>query len=315
MKTVALARNAMATRFELLLHGENEAALRAAGEEALGEIDRVESQLSLYLPTSEIAHVNARAAAEPVRVSPNVFHLLEHCRQLTHETKNAFDISLGALTRCWGFMGGLGRVPTSDEINTARERTGMRHVELNPENFTVRFKVPGVILDLGAIGKGYAIERAVGLLREAGITSALIHGGTSSVYGIGSPPGTDAWQITLDCPEPPAGTEKPQKSDLLVTLRDEALSVSGNQEKSFQQEGKTYGHIMHSRPGMPASGIMLAAVAMPSVTESDALSTAAFLMGAHAFVSIAASRPKMRAWFITDSPEAERPGYFLNRLI
>jgi thiamine biosynthesis lipoprotein len=152
----------MATRFEIVLHGANAVALRAAGEEALDEIERVESQLSLYRNTSEIAHVNARAAYEPVRVTPPVFRLLEHTRRLSDATGGAFDITIAPLVRCWGFMGGTGRMPSLEEVEAARAKVGWRLIELDAANFTVRFTREGVMLDLGAIGKGYAIERAAG---------------------------------------------------------------------------------------------------------------------------------------------------------
>ena len=113
MQTVAVARNAMATRFEIVLHGDNPVELRAAGEEALTEIERVEAQLSLYRPTSEIAHLNARAARGPVRVTPSLFRLLQHAQRLHQETGGAFDITVAPLVRCWGFMGGTGEVPRS----------------------------------------------------------------------------------------------------------------------------------------------------------------------------------------------------------
>jgi thiamine biosynthesis lipoprotein len=109
METVKLARNAMATRFELVLHGKNAVALRAAGEEALNEIEALEARLSLYRPSTEIAHVNARAAREPVRVTPETFGLLRRARQLFEETGGAFDVTIAPLVRCWGFMGGRGK--------------------------------------------------------------------------------------------------------------------------------------------------------------------------------------------------------------
>src|SRR4051794_28865309 len=186
MPLVTLARQAMATRFELALHGENEPALRAAGEEALHEIDQLEAQLSLYQPTSEIARVNARAGREPVRVSPRVFALLHHAMKLSQETGGAFDITIAPLVRCWGFMGGNGRMPTPEEVEQARSSVGVGLIELDAENSTVRFRKEGVMIDLGAIGKGYAIEQAVALLRDAEILSALLHGGTSTVYGLGT---------------------------------------------------------------------------------------------------------------------------------
>src|SRR5690242_12647427 len=104
MKTVTLACNAMATRFEIVLNGTDEVRLRAAGEEALEEIGRLEAQLSFYRPTSEISHLNARAAHAPVRVEPGLFRLLQQAQRLSEETNGAFDITVAPLMRCWGFV-------------------------------------------------------------------------------------------------------------------------------------------------------------------------------------------------------------------
>jgi thiamine biosynthesis lipoprotein ApbE len=122
MQTVTLARHAMATRFELVLHGDDAIALRAAGEEALNEIDRLENQLSLYRPGSEIAQLNARAAREAVRVTPELFTQLQHAQQLHVETQGAFDITIAPLVRCWGFMGGTGKMPTAEQVAEARAK-------------------------------------------------------------------------------------------------------------------------------------------------------------------------------------------------
>ncbi|MCU0782580.1 MAG: FAD:protein FMN transferase [Verrucomicrobia bacterium] len=200
MPTVTLARHAMATRFELVLHGDHPAALRAAGEEALAEIDRLENQLSLYRPGSEIAQLNARAAREAVRVTPAVFALLQHAQQLHAETGGAFDITIAPLVRAWGFLGGTGKMPTPEAVAEARGKVGMSHVRLDPQNRTVRFARDGVMIDLGAIGKGYAVGQAAEILREAGVTSALIHGGTSTVYAIGGPPGGGFWKVAIETP-------------------------------------------------------------------------------------------------------------------
>src|SRR5512143_1465104 len=129
MPKVTLARNAMATRFEIVLHGENPVALRAAGEEALQEIERLEAQLSLFRPSSEIAHLNARASRERVQVTPLLFSLLQQAQVLTLETGGAFDITIAPLVRCWGFITGGGHRPSEDELAEIRELVGMRHVE------------------------------------------------------------------------------------------------------------------------------------------------------------------------------------------
>jgi thiamine biosynthesis lipoprotein ApbE len=215
MPAVTLACHAMATRFEIVLPGNDPVRLRAAGEEALHEIGRLEAQLSLYRQDSEIAQVNARAAREPVRVSPRVFALLQQAERLSQQSGGAFDIAIGALVRCWGFRDGNGTLPDPGDLARAREQSGMRLVQLNPADSTVRFEREGVRLDLGAIGKGYGVDRAVEILREAGVTSALVHGGTSTVYALGQPPEGEFWQVAVagtrpePSPEAAGGAELP----------------------------------------------------------------------------------------------------------
>ena len=319
MNPVTLARNAMATRFEIVLHGSDPAALRAAGEEALDEIDRLESQLSLYRPGSEIAQLNARAAREAVRVTPETFALLEHAQRLHAESGGAFDITLAPLVRCWGFMGTAhqGRVPSEEELEQARAVIGMNLVQLNAHNRTVRFDREGVMLDLGAIGKGYALERAAGLLREAGVISALLHGGTSTVCAIGTPPGANHWQVAIHRPNTQRGdslspvgnggegwgeevlknARTTGKFQLLATvpLKDESLSVSAVWGRSFEAGGKRFGHVLDPRTGRPVSGVVIAAIVLPSATETDALSTALLVRGRDWLEPLAAARPGMRA--------------------
>jgi len=294
MHTVTLARNAMATRFELVLHGENTVALRAAGEEALDEVARLENQLSLYRPGSEIALINARAAHEAVRVTPELFTLLQHARRLHAETDGAFDITIAPLVRCWGFMGASGKLPAPGEIVAAREKVGMQHLQLDATNCAVRFSRDGVMLDLGALGKGYAIGRAAEILRDAGVTSALLHGGTSTAYAIGSPPDAPAWKLAVE--QPPAATHTPGFPELpCVSLRDEALSVSAMWGRFFESGGKNFGHVIDPRTGHPTESALLSAVVLASATDTDALSTALLTLGRPGLARLAELRPSLRA--------------------
>lgn len=297
MQTIAVARNAMATRFEIVVHGDNPIALRAAGEEALDEIERLEAQLSLYRPTSEIARLNARAANEAVRVTPGLFRLLEHARNLSQKTGGAFDITIAPLVRCWGFMDGVGQIPHPDALAEARAGVGFHLVELNETDCSVRFARKGVMLDLGAIGKGYAIERAAELLREAGVTSALLNGGTSSIYALGRPPEANHWKVAVEYP-----SDENAAPTLLaaVPLRDEALSVSAVWGRFFKLEGKVVGHVLDPRIGQPVAGALLAAVVLPSVAETDALSTALLVVGEVGFDQITSLRPNMRALLLRE---------------
>ncbi|HKQ40597.1 MAG TPA: FAD:protein FMN transferase [Verrucomicrobiae bacterium] len=298
MQRVAVARNAMATRFEIVLCGENATSLRAAGEEALDEIERLEAQLSIYRPSSEIANINARAAREPVRVEPALFRLLQRAKQLSEETEGAFDITIAPLMRIWGLMGtkvGLRVRPSGAELAEARACVGMGLVELNPKNFTIRFVRPGVMLDLGAIGKGYAIEQAAEILRETGVTRALIHGGTSTVCAIGGP-----WKVAIDS----------DKEDPLtvVELTNMALSVSAVWGKSFQIGDKTYGHVLDPRTGKPVNRALLAAVILPSATETDALSTALLTVGVPGHKQIQTLRSGMRSLVLSKARKVSLRG-------
>jgi thiamine biosynthesis lipoprotein len=313
LQTITLARHAMATRFEIVLHGERPEALRAAGEEALDEIDRLEAQLSLYRNTSEIARLNARAAREPVRVSPSLFRLLEHAQRLSAETAGAFDITIGPLVRCWGFMGGTGQLPASEAVAEARRKVGLNLVHLNAADFTVRFAREGVMLDLGAIGKGYSIDKAVEVLREAGVTSAILHGGTSTVYAIGHPPDADAWKIALERPGENAG--QPPSLLAVVPLKDEALSVSATWGRAFQSGNKLYGHVIDPRTGEPVDRALMAALVLPSATETDALSTALLTLGPPGLSHLTSLRPGGRALVLSragDQVQVEAHGIMLS---
>jgi len=320
MPTVTLARNAMATRFEILLHGDSPPALRAAGEEALDEIDRLENQLSLYRPGSEIAQLNARAAREAVQVTPEMFALLQRAQALSMETGGAFDITIAPLVRCWGFMDAKGRMPSPEAVAIARELVGMEKVALDAPNRTVRFAHEGVMLDLGAIGKGYAVERAAEFLREAGVTSALIHGGTSTVCAIGHPPEADAWKVALDVVaelerrsptrRDSVNTRRQTRSEtatpdstVTILLRDESFSVSAASGRQFTFEGQFYGHVIDPRTGQPTQAALLSAVALPSATETDALSTALLTLGLAGQNLISALRTGIKT-LVVDEHEA-----------
>jgi thiamine biosynthesis lipoprotein len=335
MIRVAVARNAMATRFEIVLFGKDATCLRAIGEEALNEIERLEAQLSLYRPSSEIANINARAAREPIRVEPSLFALLQHARKLSEETEGAFDITIGPLMRAWGLMGQVGRgvggrtlvpeprVPTRAELAEARACVGMHLVELDSKSFTIRFARPGVMLDLGAIGKGYAIDQAAEIVREAGITRALIHGGTSTVYAIGRPwkiaisgernadfqsavsqvfnlHGRTAVPRSLKVGRGVPG-EPPDEAIALVDLHDTALSVSAVWGKSFRVGRKIYGHIIDPHTGKPVQRALLAAVILPSATETDAFSTALLTADIRTHKRLNRLRPGMRSLVVDNN--------------
>lgn len=269
----------MATRFEIVLYGADPSRMRAAGEEALAEIERLDRQLSFYRAESDVSWINAHAAREPVRVEPGLFELLRLACRLHDATEGAFDITVAPLMRAWGLAGGAGRVPSDREIADALESVGIGHMRLQEAESTVFFERDGMQIDLGAIGKGYAIDRAVETLRANGIESALIHGGTSTLYGLGSPPGAKAWRVAVRSGAGINPRLAQKEQHRVIDLRDSSLSVSAVHGKSFVCDDRVYGHVIDPRTGCPSDRAALAAVWGPLATETDALSTALLVLG------------------------------------
>ncbi|MDE2835234.1 MAG: FAD:protein FMN transferase [Bacteroidota bacterium] len=289
MRSVRLALQAMATRFELLMYGSDPVALRAAGEEALREIALLEKQLSFYDPYSEVSRINRDAADRPVRVSARLFSLLQTARACTESTKGAFDITIGPLMRCWGFVRSTGTWPSDQTLNAARAVTGMSLVRLRGAGRTVEFARPGLTIDLGAIGKGFAIEEATMLLRQCGVASALLHGGTSSIGAIGTPPEEpEGWPVGI------ADPRDPSRNAATIRLRDEAFSVSATWGKAFRHKGTQFGHVIDPRSGQPVRGAALAAVAHSSATWCDALSTGLLILDPNTARSVSDTQDRVR---------------------
>ena len=299
-RLVTLSLHAMATRFELVLYGDEPVRLRAAGEQALQEIERLESQLSFYRPDSEVSWINSRAAEAPVRIDPRLFYLLSRCANLTRKTCGAFDVTVGPLMRLWGFAGGSPRIAPPSELAKVRNAVGMKNVELCEESFTVRFNQRGVELDLGGYGKGYAIERAIDILKENGVKSALLHGGTSSIFALGTPPLESGWKIGLSAP-----FDDGEKST--VELHNTGLSVSAAHGKWFNLDGCMYGHVLDPRTGSPARGGLAAAVTGPSPSDCEALSTALLVLGQSWLPAMRASFPDYKAFIASAREKPCRP--------
>ena len=289
VSAVALGLEAMATRFELLLAGDDPARLRAAGEEALREIERVEGLLSRYRPSTAIAAINAAAGGEPVRVDPRVLALLRRCAELTRLTDGAFDITIGPLLRAWGFVGGSGRAADPEALARARDLVGMEWVELDAATSTVRLARAGMELDLGAVGKGYAIDCAIAVLEEHGVPRGLLHGGTSSVHVIGHVSARKPWRVAW---------RAPGEADRLRTLTaaQPALSVSAPHGKAFVLDGRLMGHVLDPKTGEPAGQALSACVVGPSSTVCDALSTALLVNGSRGCAWLAQRFPGYRGW-------------------
>jgi thiamine biosynthesis lipoprotein len=293
----------MATRFELLLGGDDPVRLRAAGEEALRVIVRLEAQLSRFRPASELSRINARAGAGPVPVESSLFALLQRARHLFDLSGGAFDITIAPLMACWGFGADVAKPSAPEALERARAAVGMDGVELDERRRTIRFARPGMQLDLGGIGKGCAIDRAVETLRELGVKSALLHGGTSSVYGLGAPADAAAWQIAV---EPPSGHAAEPLA--IVPLADRALGVSAVWGRTGGTGAESWGHVMSPRAGRPVRRALLAAAACASATDADALATALLAADERTRASLRAASPGLDALVLARDGAVWRAG-------
>lgn len=280
------SRRAMATNFEVLLPFGSRLAQPAA-EAALDLIDVLEDQLTVFRDHSEVSRLNATAADRPVEVAANLFDLIESAAGITRQTHGAFDIATGALTKAWGFYRRQGRVPTPAERAKAMARTGTRFIALDRDRRTVRYLRPGLEINLGGIGKGYALDRAAELMaRNWGSSSALLHGGTSSVRAIGTLPGQPrGWPVVLKHPwdeNRRLGT---------VYLVGNALGTSAATFQHFEYNGRKLGHLLDPRTGWPAEGVEQVSVVAPTAAEADALSTAFFVLGVEPTARFCQTRP------------------------
>ncbi len=260
--------------------------------------------MTVYRDDSEVSRLNATAHEGPVAVEPGLFRLLRRAVDLSRATGGAYDVTAGALSVAWGFFKGPKRVPDPETLAEARARVGSHHLTFDPENRTIAADRPGVLINLGSIGKGYAIDRAASLIGDHWWpTPALIHGGQSSLFALGSPPGQfgGRWEIALRNPFDPT---RPLG---VIRLRNRGLGTSGAAFQRFEANGRTYGHILDPRTGEPATdGPASVTVLAPKAADADALSTAFYLMGPEAAASFVATHPAIGAVFVADGP-ADRP--------
>jgi thiamine biosynthesis lipoprotein len=255
---------AMATTFEVVVVHEDARYARQAAAAAFDEVDRLEGELSRFIENSDITRINNLPANEPLRLGLDAFECLQLSCRIYAETNGAFDITIGSLLSLWRNEDGTPRTPLKEELNLARQHTGTHLLLLDESEHTVQLLASPVQVDLGGVGKGYAVDRVAELLREWSIDVALISGGYSSVLALDAPTDTKGWPLTLSNPD--------NRKQILARplLRSRALSGSG------LQKGR---HIIDPRTAQPVKGKCAAWASAPDAATADALSTAFMVMG------------------------------------
>jgi len=267
------SRVSMACTYSIVAYGNDMQSMRKIVDRAFDEVDRIDRLMSHYKPESPLSQLNRQASQGPMRVEPELFDFIAECLRYSSSSDGAFDITVGPLMKAWGFFRGEGRIPSEQELSVARRSVGYHHVVLDARERTIYFDRPGVELDLGGIAKGYAVDRAVGVLRQSDISRALVSAGGSTIYGLGAPPREAGWEVKIQNPV------APEKTALTVRLEDQALSVSGSYEKFFELRGRRYSHILDPRTGRPVEGILSVAVITDNGTAGDALDNVFYVQG------------------------------------
>lgn len=292
-------RQIMACRFEIVLPGEDSGATPLA-REALDYANRLEDVMTIFNHTSELSRVNRGAHAGPVVVDPELFAVLALCERVHRDTDGAFDVTSTPLSRCWGFLRREGRLPAPGEIDEARADVGMQHVHLDRERCSVSFDRPGVALNLGAIGKGYALDRLGARLQARGVRRALLSAGSSSILASGG--SVDPWPVDLR-------SAVTNERLIRLHLAHGAVGTSGAGEQFVEVDGVRYGHVIDPRSGWPAAGILSASVITIDAASVDALSTAFLIGGPDLAQRYCSTHPNVLA-LITPDDGSRRPMTF-----
>ncbi|QDU95347.1 FAD:protein FMN transferase [Lignipirellula cremea] len=293
-------RRAMACDFTVYLNARQYADGPDRAMDALDLVDELEDQLTVYRGHSEVSQLNRRATTASVALEWGLYALLRTADRLFQETEGAFDMTAGPLTKLWGFYRREGRLPGNEEIEAVRQQVGGELLEFDDALHAVRFRREGVEINLGGIGKGYALDEAAQRLRMGEVNDFLFHGGNSSLIAWGDRGGVagQGWTVGVIHPM------RPEQRLGELRLHNQALATSGAGSQHFYHKGKKYGHILDPRTGHPAEGVHSTTVLAPSAAIADALATAFYVQGpefakrycdAHPDISLLMTTPGERA--------------------
>lgn len=294
-----VSREAMACEFAIFFDPVRYPSGADVSVAALDLVTALEDQMTVYRETSEVSRLNTIASFRPVEVEAGLFELFVRAINLSAQTGGAFDVTAGQLTKTWGFYRRQGRMPGAEEIVEALATVGYESLQLDAEKRTAQFLKPGMELNLGAIGKGYALDQAADLLQAKGLSDCLLHGGNSSVLARGHRHGdSGGWTVALKHPL------KPNERLGEFVLHNQALGTSGSGSQYFHHAGKRYGHIIDPRTGWPVEQILSSTVIAPSAAEADALATALYVMSLEESAKLLQQRPNVSALLITHGKRA-----------
>ena len=263
----------MGTRFKIIVYALDGSSGKAGVKAAFQRIADLDDIMSDYRPTSELMRLCQKAGGEPVRVSEDLFRVLERSQEVAKLSDGAFDVTVGPIVRLWRKARRTHELPDPKELARARELVGYDKIRLDAKGRTVQLLKPDMRLDLGGIGKGYAADAALAVLKEHGINQALV-AASGDIAVSGSPPGTDGWTIGIAPLEDPDA--KPKR---YLILHDAAVSTSGDSEQYVEINGQRYSHIVDPRTGIGLVGWMSVTVVAPHGLVADPMTKVVSVLG------------------------------------
>jgi len=274
----------MGTVLEMTLYGRDAQALESAMQDSIELARDLDARMSRYDASSDVGRLNRAAGGKSMRVHASVVDILRRSVEYSVLTRGAFDVTVGPLVAVWVDAAERDVIPSRDQIAAALAHVGRAGILIYPVAPTERVSLrAGTSVDLGGIAKGYALDRMLPGLRAAGVESALLSFGQSSTWALGRPPDAPGWRLLVRA----AGGGFAG----IVTLRDQALSVSGSLAQSSEIGGRRFGHVLDPRSGWPLTELRQGVVVAPDATLAEALSTALVVLGEKEGIELVAAQP------------------------
>lgn len=286
----------MGSRFEITVVANDSIEADNFIDLGIGEIARIEKLISSWDSASQTSEINRNAGIKPVKVDKELYNLIVRSVEISKLTDGAFDISFASMDKIWKFDGSMTEMPSEEAIHKAVAKVGYHNIILDPDNFTVFLKLEGMKIGFGAIGKGYAADKAKDLLIQKGVGAGIINA-SGDMNTWGKQPNGDFWKVAITNPM------NKNKDFALLPLKENAVVTSGNYEKYVSFNGVRYTHIIDPRTGYPATGIISATVFASKAEIADALATSIFVMGKDVGIDFINQLPKIECIVIDEKGE------------
>jgi len=295
----------MGTFVRVTAIAQNSSAAARCIESAFSEIEKVDELLSDYRSDSEISELNRDGFKHAVKVSQSTYEVLQRSIEFSRLSAGAFDVTVGPLVDLWHQAGEANSLPSDDQMREARSKVGYEKLILNSKDNTVQFAVEGMRVDLGAIGKGYGVDKAIEAMQNCGAAGGMVDiGGNIRCFGV-PPQGKDSWLIGLQ--DPGKAVQGPGGGEVLLTLKltNESVSTSGNYQRFVLIKGKRHSHIIDPNKADSAESLSSVTIIADNATDADALSTAVTVMGAEKGLALIETIPQTEAILISSPPNYE----------